>query len=451
MNLKELREAAERIARAAIKAVDPEALVYQTLKLIDDRLEISDATLDLSEFRRILVVGAGKAGATMARAVENTLGDRISDGIIVVKDGHAKPLKRIRILEASHPIPDDRGVEAARSIVALLEANASPDTLILGLISGGGSALLPLPREPVSLRDKQQITGLLLKCGATIDEINVVRKHLSGIKGGRLAQAAYPSSLFCLILSDVVGDSLSTIASGPTVGDPSTFSDCENVLKKYKIRQKASETVQKLIAGGIRGDFDETPKPGDKIFRRVSNVIIGSNRNALEAAAIEASSLGFNPLTLSTRMTGEAREVGTMLANKTMEICHTGAPVAPPACLLAGGETTVTIRGSGKGGRNQELALAAAIKLAEHPRQRGDILPDIVIAGIGTDGGDGPTDAAGAIVDTTTVERAERKGLDPVASLNQNDSYHLLGPIGDLLITGPTGTNVMDLMIALVG
>jgi hydroxypyruvate reductase len=309
---------------------------------------------------------------------------------------------------------------------------------------------LPFPRESISLRDKQEITGLLLKCGATIDEINVIRKHLSGIKGGRLAQAAFPSRLFCLILSDVVGDSLSTIASGPTVGDPSTFSDCENVLEKYEIRHEASETVQEIITGGLRGNFDETPKPGDEIFHRVSNVIIGSNRNALEAAATEASSLGFNLMTLSTRMTGEAREVGTMLANKMAEICDTDSPVAPPACLLAGGETTVTIRGAGKGGRNQELALAAAIELAEHRRRHGADMPDVVIAGVGTDGGDGPTDAAGAIVDTTTVERAERKGLDPMASLNENDSYHLLGPIGDLLITGPTGTNVMDLMIALV-
>ncbi len=450
MNLKELREAAERIARAAIKAVDPEALVYQTLKLAGDRLEISDTAIDLSKFKRILLVGAGKAGATMASAVENTLGDRVSGGIIVVKDGHAQPLERIRVLEASHPIPDDRGVEAARSITALLKANASPDTLVLTLISGGGSALLPFPREPVSLRDKQEITGLLLRCGATIDEINIVRKHLSRIKGGRLAQAAYPSKLICLILSDVVGDSLSTIASGPTVGDPATFSDCQKALKKYKIWQKASETVRQIIVGGIRGEFDETPKPGDKIFDDVSNFIIGSNSNALEAASVEAASLGFNVHTLSDRITGEAREVGTMLASNAIDISHTSSPIAPPACLLAGGETTVTIRGPGKGGRNQELALAAAIRLAEDPRYRRDASPNIVIAGVGTDGGDGPTDAAGAIVDTTTVDRAKRKGLDPAASLNENDSYHFLGPIGDLLITGPTGTNVMDLMIALV-
>lgn len=449
MELKVLREAAERIALAAIKAVDPEALIHRSLKLTGDRLEIADAAVDLSNFRKILVIGAGKAGATMAGAVENILGERIFDGIVVVKDGPTAPLERIRILEASHPVPDERGIEAARAIMSLLDAHASLETLVLCLISGGGSALLPLPREPVSLKDKQKITDLLLRCGATIDEINTVRKHLSKIKGGRLAQAAYPSRLFCLILSDVVGDRLDTIASGPAVGDPSTFSDCRGVLETYKIWHEAPESVRKIIEGGIRGDFNETPDPDDQIFHSVSNMIIGNNHSALEAASAEASSLGFNTLTLSTRMTGEAREVGTKLAIKTLGIGRTAAPIAPPACVLAGGETTVTIRGNGKGGRNQELALAAALELAGKSEEKESY--NIVIAGIGTDGSDGPTDAAGAIVDTTTVERAREKGLDSRTYLDRNDSYNLLGPIGDLFITGPTGTNVMDLMIGLVG
>lgn len=293
------------------------------------------------------------------------------------------------------------------------------------------------------MADKQATTDLLLRCGASIDEINAIRKHISTIKGGRLAEAAYPSRLFCLILSDVVGDSLDTIASGPTVGDPTTFSDCKRILEKYKIWRRAPQTVRELISNGIAGDSPETPKPGDRVFEHVSNVIIGSNRNALEAASIKASSLGFNTRILSAGGTGEAREIGTKLATIASEVRLSGSPPAPPACILAGGETTVTIRGGGKGGRNQELALAAALELSG--------MRDVVVAGIGTDGTDGPTDAAGAIVDNTTVERAQKLGLDPLSHLDNNDSYNLLKPIGDLLITGPTGTNVMDLMIALIG
>jgi len=443
MTLKELREAAKEIALSAIEAVDPEALVHKSLSLKENRLEIADAIVDLDRFKSILVVGAGKAGASMARALEEILGDRISEGIVIVKDGHLKPLKRVRAVETGHPMPDERGVNASGEIMSLLETHARTDTLVFCLISGGGSALMPLPREPVSLADKQATTDLLLRCGASIDEINAIRKHISTIKGGRLAEAAYPSRLFCLILSDVVGDSLDTIASGPTVGDPTTFSDCKRILEKYKIWRRAPQTVRELIANGSAGDSPETPKPGDRVFEHVSNVIIGSNRNALEAASIKASSLGFNTRILSAGATGEAREIGTKLATIASEVRLSGSPPAPPACILAGGETTVTIRGSGKGGRNQELALAAALELSG--------MRDVVVAGIGTDGTDGPTDAAGAIVDNTTVERAQKQGLDPLSHLDNNDSYNLLKPIGDLLITGPTGTNVMDLMIALIG
>jgi hydroxypyruvate reductase len=442
MELNELRETARQIALAAIEAVDPKALMHRTLSLEGERMTIEDDTINLADFADIIVVGAGKASVSMAMGVEDILGDRITDGVVVVKDGYGQPLQRIKVRESSHPVPDNRGVKAAGEIVSLLESHAAADTLVLCLISGGGSALMPLPQPPVSLADKQKTTTLLLQCGASVDEINVIRKHISQIKGGRLARAAFPSCLFCLILSDVVGDPLDAIASGPTVGDSSTFSACRKILERYNIWRQAPESVRTIVEGGIDGDFEESPKPGDDIFKSVSNIIIGNNHRALEAASAMATSLGFNALTLSSSMTGEARDVGTKLAIIALEARRSGDPLPPPACVLAGGETTVTIRNDGKGGRNQELALAAALKLAESE--------GIVVAGIGTDGTDGPTDAAGAIVDTTTVKRAREQGLDAREYLNRNDSYNLLRPIGDLLVTGPTGTNVMDLMIALI-
>jgi len=443
MNLGELRKAAETIARFAIEAVDPHALVCESLMRKGTRLAIGKDNLKLSDFHEIVVVGAGKAAAVMASAVEDILGDRICDGIVVVKDGHLRPLRRIRALEAAHPVPDHRSIEGANSIVSLLKSHARPDTLVLCLISGGGSALIALPRDPVTLEDKQKTTSLLLGCGASIEEINAIRKHISKIKGGRLAEAASPARMYCLLLSDVVGDPLDTIASGPAVGDPSTFADCLAILENYNIWSKAPQSVREIIERGIRGEIDETPKPADPIFSNVTNIVIGNNYRALKAASDKAASLGFGPLILSGRVTGEAREVGTVLASIAIEARRSGDPLPAPACILAGGETTVTIRGDGKGGRNQELSLAAALKLAPEK--------DIVIASVGTDGSDGPTDAAGAIIDTTTIERARELGLDPLEHLNNNDSYNLLQPIGDLLMTGPTGTNVMDLMIALVG
>lgn len=443
MHLKELREAAKSIARSAIQAVDPEGLIHRAVKLEGSRLTIGKGSVDLAQFKRIVVVGAGKASASMAKALEDILGGRISDGVIVVKDGHAKPLKRLKVVEAGHPVPDERGVEGARLILSLVEKNARADTLVLCVISGGGSALMPLPAEGITLRHKQETTKLLLECGASIDEVNAVRKHISKIKGGRLARAAAPARLFSLLLSDVVGDALDVIASGPTVGDPSTFPQVRAVMEKYEIWNRAPESVRDAIEQGLKGESEETPKPDDKILERVSNVIIGNNRRALEAASAKAVSLGFHPLILTTCVSGEAREVGAVFASIAIEAEKSHNPVPPPACILAGGETTVTIRGSGKGGRNQELALSAALKLAT--------AKNIVVASIGTDGTDGPTDAAGAIVDTTSVERARQGGLDPLDFLSRNDSYPLLQKTGDLLVTGPTGTNVMDLLIALVG
>jgi len=443
MNLQQLRDAALAIAHAAIRAVDPEALIHKSVRLEGDRLIIGATNIALSEFRRIIVVGAGKASASMARALETILGNRIAGGSIVVKDGHTRSLQRIEVIEAAHPVPDERGVSAARKLIGLLKENARRDTLVLCLISGGGSALMPLPAEGLSLNDKQAMTRLLLECGASIDEVNIVRKHISGIKGGQLARAAAPARVCTLLLSDAVGDAPDVIASGPTVGDPSTFSDAKAVMEKYNIWHRVPKSVANFIQSGVNGEIKETPKPDDEIFRNVSNDIIGNNRSALIAASEKAVSLGFRPLILSACISGEAREVGTVFASIALETANSHNPIAPPACILAGGETTVTIRGKGKGGRNQELALSAALKLAKSG--------NIVLASVGTDGTDGPTDAAGAVVDTTTVERARKHGLDPVAYLQRNDSYNLLEPIGDLLKTGPTGTNVMDLLITLVG
>ena len=442
MSLQDLRKAAESIVRAGIEAVDPEKLIRRSVRRESDRLHIGTETLDLAEFKRIIVIGAGKASASMAKAVEELLIDRISQGLVIVKDGHGKPLEYIEVLEASHPIPDERGVEGTRGMLSLVKENARADALILCLISGGGSALMPLPHERITLSAKRETTGLLLECGASIDEINTVRKHISGIKGGQLARVAAPARVVSLLLSDVIGDRLDIIASGPTVADTSTFADAKEVLKKYSILERVPESVRELIDAGVKGAVPETPKPDDGIFKRVSNIIIGSNRSAVEAASAKASSLGFHATVLSTCVNGEARDVARELVATALRAQASDDPVSPPGCILSGGETTVTIRGSGKGGRNQELALSAALELSD--------AEDIVIASVGTDGTDGPTDAAGAIIDNTTLARAQSKGLDPADYLERNDSYHLLKLTGDLLITGPTGTNVMDLMLALV-
>ena len=443
MKLIELRSAAEAIARSAISAVEPDTLVHNSVRLEGDFLQIPNESINLSDFKRIIIIGAGKACAAMAKAFEDILGDRISDGLIVVKEGYTKPLERVNIREAGHPVPDMRGMEAAREIFSLVSKNARPDTLIIFLISGGGSALLPLPYDGISLEAKQATTESLLLCGASIDEINTVRKHISRIKGGRLAMEAAPARLLCLILSDVIGDRLDVIASGPAVGDPSTYSDAMSILQKYNIWDKVPESVRQTIEKGTGRHIEETPFPGDKIFRNVSNMVIGNNRTAVEAASRKAASLGFHPLMLTTSISGEAKDVGTVFASIAREIESSGNPVKSPACILAGGETTVTVRGDGKGGRNQEFALAAALSLQTAQK--------IVIAGIGTDGTDGPTDAAGGIVDMTTVDRASVRGLDASDYLERNDSYSLLEATGDLLVTGPTGTNVMDLLIGIIG
>ena len=364
----------------------------------------------------------------MARAVERLLGRRIAGGWINVKDGHTANLRRIHQQESGHPVPDERGVEGARRMEEIAR-QAGPRDLLIAVISGGASALTPTPIAPMSLSQKQELTKKLLASGATIHEINTVRKHLSSFKGGQLAKLAYPATTIALILSDVIGDDLDVIGSGPTVGDRSTIDDARAVLAKYGIAQSV--------------EFHETPKPGDPAFEKVQNIIVGSNEQAIDAAARQAKSLGYRTLVLSTRIEGETRDVAGVHAAIAKEILASSRPLRPPACLLSGGETTVTIRGTGLGGRNQEFVLAAAIAL--------DGPGPVTVLSAGTDGTDGPTDAAGAIGDSSTVERARASGLDARQFLANNDSYHLFEGIEGLVKTGPTGTNVMDVRVVLVG
>jgi glycerate-2-kinase len=403
---------------------------------------VGESAYSLKTINKIFVVGAGKASAAMARAVEAVLGDRIDDGLVITKYGHAVPLTNCRVMEAAHPVPDENGVKATVALLDLL-STADPGDLVLCLISGGGSALTPAPAKGLSLADKQAVTQLLLACGATIHEINTIRKHLSRIKGGRLCQQVNGAAVVSLILSDVIGENLDIIASGATAPDPSRFNDALSLIDHFGLQEKISPAVYDYLARGGRGEIPETPKPGDPIFERVENHIVGSISDALLAAEKEARTYGLNSLVLTSMIQGEATDVAKVLCAIAKEVHRSDRPVPVPACLLSGGETTVTLKGKGLGGRNMELALASAVELAG--------ADDTVMLSAGTDGTDGPTDAAGAFADGTTVLRAKGLGLKPEAYLANNDSYRFFEKVGDLLITGPTRTNVMDLQIVLVG
>ena len=441
-HLETMRQHAMEIFQAALKAVDPVEAILRHVKRVDDGLQIGEHRFVFKDYDRILVVGAGKAGAPMARALEDLLGDHIADGVIVVKEGHGLPLEHIRIHEASHPVPDERGIRGAEEILSLVKGAGERD-LVLCLISGGGSALLVAPAEGVTLEDKQAVTRLLLACGADIHEINTIRKHMSRAKGGGLARFAYPATVVSLILSDVIGDDLNVIASGPAVPDTSTFDDTRRVLEKYDIWDRVPASVQSRIQQGLVGDIEETPKVGDAVFQKCYTELVGTNIQALKAAGQQAEQLGYQTLILSSTVEGEAREVVKVLTAIGKEVRDSGNPLSAPACILCGGETTVTIQGDGKGGRNQEFALAAALIL--------DGIENIVVLAGGTDGNDGPTDAAGAMADGRTLARAQAKGLDPLDYLRRNDSYHFFQTLEDLVITGPTLTNVMDVYMILVG
>jgi len=439
--MKNLKSETLQIFKAGLEAVDPGQAVKNHILLNNNALFLGKHTYDLSRFKRILIAGAGKASATMAGAVEDILGDRISGGFINVKYGHSLELEYVQINEAAHPVPDESGFLGAQKILELAR-NAGEHDLILFLISGGGSALLPYPAYGITLKDKQDLTQILLNSGATIHEINTLRKHLSQVKGGNLAKIAYPATLLSLILSDVIGDDLDIIASGPTVPDKSTFHQCRDILEKYQIWSRTPPGIRKRLSNGEKGLIPETPKPDDPAFQRAVNCIVGNNLLAAEAARKRAEELGYNSMILSTSISGEARDAAIAHAALAGNIHTKGTPVKKPACVISGGETTVTVRGKGLGGRSQEFALAAAIKM--------DGMENTAFLSCGTDGTDGPTDAAGAFADGSTMQRARSLDLDAGLFLKENDSYHFFQQLGDLIITGPTRTNVMDLQILLL-
>lgn len=436
-----LRRQAAAILTAAVRAVEPAAAVKRCVSRRGDVLRVAGRRYDLRSIRRVFVIGAGKASAPMAAAVEAILGSRVTGGIVIVKYGYAVPLRRIRVVEAGHPLPDAAGQRGAEEMLNLVRG-AGPRDLVLCLISGGGSALAPAPVAGVSLEDEIKVTDLLLRSGATIQEVNTVRKHLSQITGGQLAAAASLARVAALILSDVLGNPVDAIASGPTAPDPTTFADALVIVRRYGLAGSMPAAAMMYLQHGAAGRKPETPKPLDPVFRRVQTVVVGSNEQAVAAAAVQAKALGFRTLVLTTYLEGEAREAARVFCSVVRGIGARQAPLVPPACLLAGGETTVTVHGQGRGGRCQEFALSAGQAIAGWA--------NTVVAAFGTDGTDGPTDAAGALVDGDTAARVRTLGLDAARALTDNDSYPFFQQLGDLLMTGPTRTNVNDIYLALV-
>ena len=441
MTISQLRQSARQIWEAALERANPTTCIRQNVSLSDGVLSVSGKEYPLRG--RLLVLGAGKAAAKMAQAVEEVAGEAISGGLVVTKYGHSLPLQRVEIAEAGHPLPDPSGIAAVQQMRELL-TGLKPEDVVICLISGGGSALWPAPAEGITLGQKQEVTQLLLRAGATIRELNAVRKHLSSIKGGQLARWAAPARVVSLVMSDVIGDPMDFIASGPTAPDTTSFSDALAIVQKYGVN--VPEPVLNRLQSGARGGIPETPKPGDPVFKSVHNVIIANNRLLIDAATDKARELGFNTMTLASEVEGEAKDIGRVFSAIAREVARTGSPVKAPACVLAAGETTVTVRGHGLGGRNQEMALAWAISMSSRMQTS-----PCCFASVATDGTDGPTNAAGGLVDPLTCSRAVELGLMPLKFLRSNDSSNFLKATGDLILTGPTQTNLMDLQILLVG
>ncbi|MBU0928519.1 MAG: glycerate kinase [Spirochaetes bacterium] len=457
------RNDAEAIFRAAVARVDPAPMIARALRLDPPlgaglgRLVVSpggpdEFSYDLARYDRIFATGMGKASAKMAAGLELALGERLSGGLVAVKEGHVEPLERIRLVESGHPVPDSRSIAAASAILGLgpsLGTTLTERDLVVVLVSGGGSSILCAPADGLTLEDKASATKALLGCGATINEVNCVRKHLSAVKGGRLAAALAPASVLTLVLSDVIGDDLDAIASGPTVPDPTTFADALEIVRRYGIEGELPAAVaERLRSGSVGGPGApaDTPKPGSAAFARSRTLLVGTNRLALAAAEAEAARLGYGTLVLSSRITGEAREVASVFLGIGKDVAASDFPVRKPACVIAGGETTVTLRGGGKGGRNQEMALAFLSALGRSPKDG----EGLTFLSGGTDGNDGPTDAAGAVVDAALYRSAAAAGLDPEASLAANDSNGFFSQAGGLVVTGPTNTNVCDVQVLLV-
>ncbi|MDP2976751.1 MAG: glycerate kinase [Anaerolineales bacterium] len=429
-----------RILAAGIQAVDPGAAVARFVQCEKDELRIANTIYSLDRDRRTfmvadcvtIIIAFGKASLPMAESLAKILGDRLTGGVVIPKHATGRTLNLLAVMEGGHPVPDGRSLVAGQRVLELL-SGLRADDLVFCLISGGGSALMAAPVEGVTLSDLQALTSALLACGASIDEINILRRHLDRLKGGGLARLAFPARVVSLILSDVVGNPLEAIASGPTAPDPTTCADALAVLDKYKLHGKVPESVMSTLKSGR-----ETLKPGDAVFRNVDNILVGSNLLAAQVALKQAGAEGFHPYLLRADLQGEACEVAVELCRALRWAWQTGDPAPRPACIVAGGETTVTLsRGSGQGGRNQELALASVTELVN--------FPDVMLVTLATDGEDGATDAAGAVVTGETFARAYHLGLDPVAYLKINDSYTFFAALDDLLKPGPTGTNVNDL------
>jgi glycerate 2-kinase len=423
-----------QIFEAALAAVDP----YQAVRRYTEPIRTK---YERGGFERLFVLGIGKAVTPMVRAIIDEIGKMITGGLAITKYGYgSETVGVIEIYEAGHPLPDEKGMKATEGIIRLVQS-FDEHTLGVCLISGGGSSLLVAPCPGISLEEKVRTTDLLLKAGADIDALNTVRKHISRVKGGRLAEMAYPGALQSFILSDVIGDKLDVIASGPTAPDRTTYGDALGVIKRYGLMREIPQSILQVLSLGAAGEIAETPKEGSPFFSRVENTIIGSNKSALKAAGKKGREMGYEPVILSSDIQGEARVVGRWLAGKALETQKALGPFRK-VCLLSGGETTVTVKGNGKGGRNMELALAFALEAAHST--------GINLLSAGTDGTDGPTDAAGALADGQTIAKAQAMGLEAEAFLTNNDSYHFFALNKDLLITGPTHTNVMDLQIILL-
>ena len=441
METRKLISDANNILHAGLSSVDPYNLIREQILRDGDVLRFPDGSvIDLGNYQRVFVCGAGKGTAPMARAIEEFLGKNLFDGHITVKYDHRDKLRRIHLYEAAHPVPDQNTIKATRIMLGALKDLHESD-LVFILLTGGGSALLEDLPDTVSLHDLQAMSRILLESGANIHEINCVRKHISRVKGGQLARHLVPARQVTLALSDVIGDDLSVIASGPTSPDPSTFADAWRIIEKYKVVDRVPKSIRDQLSSGKNGKIPETPKPGDGIFKRVRNMVIGNNRLALSTAEKKARELGYNTIVLTSMIEGEAKELATFIAALMKEVKYADRPVNKPACLLLGGEPTVRINGTGKGGRNQELSLALALEALDF---------DFVFVSCGSDGTDGPTDAAGAMVTHETLKRAARLNLKGTEYLENNDSYHFFESLGELIKTGPTRTNVMDLIFTLI-
>lgn len=450
-----LEDDARGIFLAGVSRVEPSVLLEKTLRVEGDMLVAcgpgAEIAYDLRAYRRVVAVGMGKASAFLAKSLEGLLGERLWGGFVVTKALSGVACSKIELAEAGHPLPDARSEAAGRKVLALAEQvraweAAGEHTLVIVLVSGGGSALLAVPAAGLSLEDKKMVAGLLLGSGATIQEMNTVRKHLSRVKGGRLAEAFAPADLLSLVLSDVVGDDLDAIASGPTVPDTSTWEAAAKVLQDREVWEDCPAAVRRLMSLGRDGKVPDTPKVHDACFARTKVVFVGNNMLALKAAEEEARRRGYRTLALTSGLVGEAREMAGLFLSIARDVAVYGKPIPVPACVLTGGETTVTLRGKGLGGRNQELTLAVLAGLKRGAPGHGELL----FLSAGTDGNDGPTDAAGAFASWALRSKAEGLGLDPKAYLADNDSYHFFDEIGGLLRTGATGTNVCDLQILLL-